>query len=299
MKILLLQGLPASGKSTYAHKLITQSNNKVKVWKRVNRDLLREMIDGGVHSQTKEKHIRAIELSIAQHFLDAGYNVVVDDTNLSPSAQKMWKDFAEKNGATLETKLFITAPEECIQRDLMRPKSVGAKVIMRMYNERLRPPAEIYKAPKDKPEAIICDIDGTLAHMTEEGRLKFGKKAPFVWDKVGEDALDPAVAGLLRKYAQRDLKDENPVRIILLSGRDSVCRPETEEWLSKHSVPYDDLYMRPENDNRKDSMVKRELFEKHIKNKYRILFVLDDRNQVVKQWRNMGLKVFQVAEGDF
>lgn len=57
--------------------------------------------------------------------------------------------------------------------------------------------------------------------------------------------------------------------------------------------------MRPEGDKRKDSIVKAELFDKHIKDNYAVDFVLDDRNQVVKMWRDMGLKCLQVAPGEF
>lgn len=57
--------------------------------------------------------------------------------------------------------------------------------------------------------------------------------------------------------------------------------------------------MRPEGDIRKDSIVKREIFENYIRDYYNIQFVLDDRNQVVEMWRSLGLKCLQVAEGDF
>jgi hypothetical protein len=57
--------------------------------------------------------------------------------------------------------------------------------------------------------------------------------------------------------------------------------------------------MREEGNNEKDSIVKRRLFEDNIRGKYYIEYVLDDRNQVVDMWRNMGLTCLQVAEGDF
>lgn len=64
-------------------------------------------------------------------------------------------------------------------------------------------------------------------------------------------------------------------------------------------MAYDWLYMRPEGDVRKDTEIKREIFDNYIRDKYRVLFVLDDRNSVVKMWRDLGLKCLQVAEGDF
>lgn len=138
------------------------------------------------------------------------------------------------------------------------------------------------------PVAIICDLDGTLALMNNRG--------PFEWSKVGEDDINTTINALLHRYKH---DEEVPLDIILVSGRDGVCRKETEEWLDVHCVDYDLLFMRPEGDKRKDLIVKREIFENEIKNKYNIEFVLDDRNQVVEMWRSLGLTVFQVAEGDF
>lgn len=51
--------------------------------------------------------------------------------------------------------------------------------------------------------------------------------------------------------------------------------------------------------NRKDVVIKRELFDRYIRDNYQVLFVLDDRNQVVDMWRELGLKCLQVAPGDF
>ena len=148
------------------------------------------------------------------------------------------------------------------------------------------PPARYVEDP-GLPAAWLVDIDGTLAHMSD--------RSPYHWHRVGEDAVSPAVLAAVKAFAAAP----DDAAIVLLSGRDSVCRPETEEWLARHEVPYDELYMRPEGDNRKDSIVKAELFDRHIRHRYRILAVLDDRDQVVRMWRRMGLVCFQVAEGDF
>jgi len=57
--------------------------------------------------------------------------------------------------------------------------------------------------------------------------------------------------------------------------------------------------MRQAGDKRRDSIVKLELFDRHVRDYYDIAFVLDDRQQVVDAWRVIGLTVFQVAPGDF
>ena len=96
------------------------------------------------------------------------------------------------------------------------------------------------------------------------------------------------------------LLTKSGILVILFSGRDETCRNLTQEWLIENGVHYDDLFMRPKNDNRKDSLVKKELYEQHIKESYDVLFVLDDRNQVVDMWRkDLDLPCFQVNYGNF
>lgn len=277
MKLLMLKGLPASGKTTYARELSDDG------WVRVNKDDLRAMLHNSKWSKNNEQQVLQLRDAIIENSFEAGKSVVVDDTNLASKHTDKLKQLAKDFGATFETKFFDTPIDECIKRDLGRLNSVGEKVIRQMHKQFLAVP-EFYHPPEDKPSAIICDIDGTLAHMRNRG--------PYEWDKVLEDTLDDAVKELLDVC-------ELAYQIILVSGRDGVCRSKTEEWLSYYNVKYDRLLMRVEGDNRKDSIVKRELFDKYIRQEYQVQFVLDDRNQMVETWRGMGLKCFQVADGDF
>ena len=136
--------------------------------------------------------------------------------------------------------------------------------------------------------AVLVDIDGTLA-------LRTGDRSPFDWGRVGEDEPNPPVIELVRT-----IHDAGRHRIILMSGRDESCRMQTEMWLDAQDVPFHELHMRSEKDNRKDSIVKEELYLTHILGKYDVAFVIDDRNQVVEMWRErLGFTVFQCAEGDF
>ena len=86
---------------------------------------------------------------------------------------------------------------------------------------------------------------------------------------------------------------------LITSGRSARHRSPTERWLALHGIAYDRPLMRAADDNRKDVVVKREMYEAHIEGRWSILFVLDDRDQVVEGWRSLGLTCFQVAEGDF
>jgi hypothetical protein len=144
-----------------------------------------------------------------------------------------------------------------------------------------------------KPRAIIVDIDGTIAHRKDRGS--------YDWKRVGEDEPDEVIRDLM--YAMIDHfrsydNDSEDVYIIYVSDRDSVCRQETIEWLNLHNFPDGMLYMRAENDARKDSIVKYELFDKNIRNDYNVLFVLDDRLSVCRMWHKIGLKLLRVGGPD-
>lgn len=286
-KVIMLKGLPASGKSTYAKELLS----KDPMFKRVNRDSLRDMIDGGKWSENREKLIRRSQLALAELFTSQNFNIVVDDTNFSESAQNMWRQFAEQHKAKLETKFFDTPVEECIKRDLARPNSVGQDVIMRMYNDFLKPPVMPYTPAPSTPKAIMVDIDGTLAHMN--GR------SPYDPTLYHTDTVDPVVADLVRSYHSLGYK------ILICSGRDDTHKDVTVKWLNDNDVPFDDIFMRPmaleadPHKKLKDWVVKARLFNDHIRDCFDVHFVLDDRTQVVKEWRRLGLKVLQVDEGEF
>jgi len=139
------------------------------------------------------------------------------------------------------------------------------------------------------PQVVIVDIDGTVAL-----RLGENARSPFHFHRVGEDAPNPPVIAVVQALAQAGNK------VVFLSGRDEVCRTDTLTWLKRHVGLADfELYMRKAGDQRRDSTVKRELFEAHLAHR-EVLCVIDDRDQVVRMWREeLGLTCLQVAYGDF
>ena len=86
---------------------------------------------------------------------------------------------------------------------------------------------------------------------------------------------------------------------MIVSGRRDSCKEVTSRWLSDNNIPFDYLLMRKTGDTRKDSIIKQELYEEHIKDKYFVEFVLDDRDQTVQMWREQGLLCLQVYYGNF
>lgn len=152
-----------------------------------------------------------------------------------------------------------------------------------------------YEAPPynpDLPSCIIVDIDGTVAHM--DGRY------PYDYSMVHTDIPDDNVVEIVRRYSKRDPNEFAPdTYIIILSGRTDDCKDVTEQWLQDNRIPYDEIHMRKAGDIRNDAIVKKEIYEEWVKPRFNVRFVLDDRDRVVKMWRDEGLKVLQVAYGDF
>lgn len=300
LTLTMTKGLPASGKSTWAKKEVAASKGKIK---RINKDDLRDMIDAGSWSKTNEKHILKVRDKLIQHYMSNGFSVIVDDTNLAPKHEKDLQEIAQGFQANFEVKSFLDVPlKTCIVRDMKRDKSVGERVIRSMYNQFVKPTPLEYKPDPEKPECIIVDIDGTLAHMN--GR------SPYDYTQVHTDVVDEIVRDLVNSYKYQvvDIMSEDYPQgryVIIVSGRDDTCKAETEAWLKANNIKYDELHMRDhtrvdEKGNQVDDrIIKREIYDKWIKDRYNVRFVLDDRDRVVEMWRGLGLKVLQVAEGDF
>jgi hypothetical protein len=146
---------------------------------------------------------------------------------------------------------------------------------------------EPYVPDPSLPASWIVDVDGTLAL-----RKYPGGRDPFDMTRVGEDTPNEPVARLVAALEAQAL-------IVVMSGRDESARADTEAWLDRHGIAWDSLHMRATGDQRKDSVVKEELFRLHVAPKHWVQGVVDDRKQVVAMWRSLGLMCAAVAEGDF
>ncbi|MBE8726800.1 AAA family ATPase [Flavobacterium hungaricum] len=293
--LTLLVGCPASGKSTFAEwKVRTEAKTM-----RISRDEIRfsqfqEVMDNSVENMIS----KIINVQI-KTLLSNGWNVLLDTCNVKLDYIKQpITDFSEM--ADIEFKVFDLPLEELFIRNEKRDRKVPKKVIENMYHQLQKTKEKfdfkpIKKAAKnveyceqnpELPKAIICDLDGTLALMN--GRN------PFDASKCDEDEINNPVANVLRNYKKLGYE------ILLVSGREDRYKEPTLRFLQQHEIEYDDLIMRKTKDSRKDSIIKTEIYNEFIKDKYFVEFVLDDRNQVVDTWRNdLKLPCFQVYYGDF
>ncbi|MFJ9077298.1 AAA family ATPase [Streptomyces sp. NPDC102278] len=299
----VMTGLPASGKTTAARALQAESGGRMR---RVNLDDLRGMLDGHDHgrghSYKHEQTVLEIQDAALLAAVEGGFDVVVDNTHLTPHIPKRLKA-AVGGRATFVVHDFTDVPlEECLRRDAARERQVGEEIIRILADKHAKsrkggwkltaewlndqPAVEPYVADPALPSAVMCDIDGTLALI--------GDRGPYDFTRCELDRLNESVRGALDAFRRAD----GDV-IVLLSGRGEEHRPQTESWLRRHQVPYDELWMRAAGDVRRDDVVKAELFDAHVRHRYAVRLSLDDRDRVVAVWRRMGLPTWQVNYGDF
>lgn len=172
----------------------------------------------------------------------------------------------------------------------------------------------------DKVQAFLVDIDGTVAIHTAEERKHYD------YSKVSADRPNQPVIDIVQRLTY-SFKFFTKIQPVFVTGRadenDGQVRNDTVEWLFNYvglAREYFDnrLFMRKEllvadyrsadgltylkagsRDFRPDWVVKEEIYHNDIEPHFNVHFALDDRDQVVKMWRRLGLTCLQVADGNF
>ena len=294
LKVIILIGLPSSGKTTWAKNFIAKNQNYI----RISRDDFRLMLKNQqICNNTIENLISELCENTIIKSLVKKQNIIIDNTNLK---LKYINNFIKLTQyyADIEYILFDVSIEECIKRDKNRENSVGERVIKKMNNDlkilKENFNFQFIKKNTDKKiikpdfnsslsDAVCFDVDGTLTIM--------GNRSPYDWNKINLDIPNNIVIEHIKFH--KNLKR----KIIILSGRDSKCKELTEKWLKYYNIHYDYIFMRKENDNRKDSIIKKELYEENIKNKFNLLCCYDDRFQTTKGWYDLNIFTFCCNQG--
>jgi len=142
---------------------------------------------------------------------------------------------------------------------------------------------------RKKTRALIVDLDGTLAIFD-------GVRNGLDFSDVTKDKVNEVVKEVLIMYKRYDKRR----KILIISGRPNTKEvyQQTLFWLKKNQIPFDKLFL-VDREGLPDAENKKFFYQTKIKNKYYIDFILEDRNSVVKMWREIGLVCFQVAETNY
>lgn len=282
-KLIITRGLPGSGKTTWANE---QEGFKVIEKDNIRADLERK---GWVWSRENEKDVIHLQESIIATNLKKGIDVIAADTNFGKHEGRL-KAIADGLGCEFAIRDFTDVPlEVCLERNKNRKdkKPIPESAIRDMYRQYVE--GQLKPVPVEwvdgLPTCVICDLDGTLAIHVARG--------PYDEDKCETDALNENVSKVLWALANTGYK------VIFLSGRKDRVREKTQNWLDTNGWGGHLLLMRKTDDNRNDAIVKNEIFDQHIRDKFNVVCVLDDRDRVVKRWRELGLTCLQVNYGAF
>lgn len=295
-KLTISSGVSGSGKSTWAESvpgavIVSRDALRVALFQRDDAEYYRRK-----DLRECEDYITKVEHAAILNGLKAGKHVISDNTNIEVKYMKPLLKIAYSVGAEVERKVFDVSLHTALSRNKLRAMMGGRDVpedVIRKQHDRLQhtknqplpelPPLPApYTGTPGKPKAFMYDLDGTSFHMNN-------KRGPYDLN-VDVDDPDEVVLDVVVR-----LQDTGLIGIGM-SGRKEAARNATERAFEAFGIdPPTHLFMRADNDNRSDNIIKAELFDTHVRDLFDVQFVIDDRWQVCEMWLSIGLKVFNVS----
>lgn len=283
MKAFIMVWIPGSGKSTKAEELSRLNNAQI-----ISKDVIREM-----YPDMKEDDVRKKENELIWDAASNKRNIVVDNTHMNRNSLASVASFCMSIGYEVKIVDMVfefSSPKEylstAISRNSLRAwkKCVPRSVIDEMYLANFDTWAN---------KIYIVDIDWTLAnweHRQHFVNWEWKKDWKSYFDLMEKDTVIGAV-----KHVVNSLKQPHST-IIVVSWRPDTYWHITEKWLKDNWIDFDYLLMRKWRDNRKDTEVKKDIYEKCLKKeKDNIVAVFDDRASVIKMRREQWLYVFNCS----
>ena len=308
IKCILTVGIPASSKSTWAKAEVAKDPTNIV---RINNDEIRAMTNGSVFSTDYEKLITETRNFLIKEAFRRDKSVIVDNVNSNKRHFETCCKLAKEVNRDIQVleKPFYIEIEEAIARDAKREGSakVGETVIRKFWKELggkqfafYHPRVEVFTKrnnsldrvvepmvqDESKEPCLICDLDGTLA--------KIGDRSPYSAENCDlTDSPNSHVVETVKLYFEAGCK------VIFCSGRMEKDRAPTMRFIERclPGMPHL-LLMRNDSDLRKDAIVKEEIFNEHIKDKYWVKLVIDDRLSVCRLWFSLGLNLLRVGDPD-
>lgn len=139
--MILMIGLPLSGKSNYAKRLQKEDGYTI-----VCPDTIRLALHGQQFEPLSEPFVWAIAQTMVRTLLKDGHRVVIDATNTTKERRKMWVNIAKELDVTICGYWIATSKEECIRRN-NEIKRLDNKIIERM-DSQFEEPDEIKLSQK-------------------------------------------------------------------------------------------------------------------------------------------------------
>ena len=128
--LIVLRGVPGSGKSHFAHKLAAAFAATY-----LSTDAIRAELSGSEGDQSRNREVFPLLDARVAAALRAGDSVVVDATNTDPGRMRFWSQLAAATGAEL-TVLRIDVPlQVALARNAARERVVPEQAIIEMARQ--------------------------------------------------------------------------------------------------------------------------------------------------------------------
>lgn len=304
IKCILTVGGIACGKSTWAKEEVRKDPEGTA---RINRDDLRNMINGYVLSDTNEKFITKVRNDALIAALKSGRNVIMDETNLNRrNFDDVCKIVKSLNvDCIVMEKSFYVDLDVALERNSKREGTarIPDDVVEKFYKKAGGKQHQFYKSRvetfhkngtgserfvepmvqnENLEKCAIFDLDGTMCNISHRN--------PYDASNCDKDSPNQHVVDLCK------LLFDNGYKIFFFSGREDAYRDLTSTWLDVYFAQKYELYMRETDNKEDDRLLKERLFTTHVKDKYNCKLWVDDRLRVCKFIHDAGLPLFRVGD---
>lgn len=151
-------------------------------------------------------------------------------------------------------------------------------------------------------DAVIFDVDGTLAdvssilHYIVKHKSRDTEHFKKDFHSFHEESIDVPPHEEVAAEARQLHADG--LTVLVVTARMEEWRPQTELWLEKHNIPYEKLYMRPQNDYRPDYEVKKDILAEITAEGYWVIAAWDDNPKIIALWQENGIPTEKVGDWD-
>lgn len=329
--IEILRGISGSGKSTYAAE--KEKEGAVIICRdRIRTSLLGEeglvkYFSNGM-DWNLEQEVTTIENQMLVSAIKKGEYVIIDNTHLKKKyIQSLVNIFYDLNVPIKEVKIktFDVGLAEARKRVSKRDSSpISEEVHQSQWSQFISytpflenfidgfhwkvsksyekkkwhsPSFKINKVTPDTnlPDAVICDLDGTLAHRAIISKNEPRLRSFYDYQNVETDSVDDGVLYMLKAL------EKTGTLILFVTGRKETAKEGSLEFLRKAGFENPILFTRnsqidiSNGVDSPDDQVKYRLFNTYIRDRYNVRGVFDDRARVVAMWQELGLKTFICA----
>ena len=136
LKAYIMIGMPASGKSSLAHRMVRNWPNHVEV----NLDYCRSIINGNQDDQGNIQLVLELRELLLKAAIANNKHVIISDTNLAPGFRETLIHQLRYLGFKTIIKIVMTTlPEVCMERNNSRPNPVPEDIMLRFEEMSFMP----------------------------------------------------------------------------------------------------------------------------------------------------------------